>query len=98
MRRGLTFRSGRTCPADVRSSDSGTLSRIRSLVGYTIDTHESEFSEATPVPAGGRRANARRALRLPAQTAIDFVRGDEIAMVESQPAAGIHHFIGGRRQ
>jgi hypothetical protein len=30
-----------------RSSGSETLSRSRSSVGYTIDTHESEFSEAT---------------------------------------------------
>jgi hypothetical protein len=34
-------------PAHARSSGSETLSRSRSLVGYTIDTHESEFSEAT---------------------------------------------------
>jgi|GraSoi2013_100cm_1033763.scaffolds.fasta_scaffold172112_2 hypothetical protein len=30
-----------------RSFASETLSRSRSLVDYTIDTHESEFSEAT---------------------------------------------------
>ena len=35
--------------AYVTGSGSETLSRSRSLVGYTIDTHESEFSEATGV-------------------------------------------------
>jgi hypothetical protein len=47
MRCGLIFRLGRTHPAHARSSGSETLSRNRSLAGYTIDTHESEFSEAT---------------------------------------------------
>jgi transposase InsO family protein len=42
MRCGLTFRLARTHPARARSSGSETLSRSRSLVGYTIDTHESE--------------------------------------------------------
>src|SRR6516165_1349380 len=37
-------------------------------------------------------------LRLSPQAAIDRVRGDEIAMIEPQPAAGIHHFVCGRRQ
>jgi hypothetical protein len=41
------LRLGRTRPAGVRSSGSGTLSRNRSLAGYTIDTCESEFSEGT---------------------------------------------------
>ena len=39
----LTFRWRRTRPADARSSDSETLSRIRSLAGCTIDTPESSF-------------------------------------------------------
>src|SRR6266481_1851806 len=42
MRCGLTFRLARTHPARARSSGSETLSRSRSLVGYTIDTHETE--------------------------------------------------------
>src|SRR5438132_6210902 len=42
MRCGLTFRLARTHPARARSSGSEILSRSRSLVGYTIDTHESE--------------------------------------------------------
>src|SRR5258708_36441688 len=46
MRCGRTFRLARTHPAHVRSSGSETLSRSRSLADYTIDTHESEFSEA----------------------------------------------------
>src|SRR6516162_5773565 len=37
----------RTHPAHARSSGSETLWRSRSLADYTIDTHESEFSEAT---------------------------------------------------
>src|SRR6516165_10610633 len=37
-------------------------------------------------------------LRLSPQAAIDLVRGDEIAMIEPQPAASIHHFVCGRRQ
>src|SRR5260221_4158120 len=48
MRCGRTFRLAGTHPAHARSSGSETLSRSRSLAGYTIDTHESEFSEATP--------------------------------------------------
>src|SRR5262249_45087663 len=47
MRCGLTFRSARTDPARARLRGSETLSGRRSLVGHTIDTHESEFSEAT---------------------------------------------------
>ena len=42
MRCGRTFRLARTHPARARSSGSEILSRSRSLVGYTIDTHESE--------------------------------------------------------
>jgi hypothetical protein len=59
MRCELTFRLRRTRPAHVRSSASEILSRIRSWAGYTIDTRESNFSEATPrrvgpiVPLGG---------------------------------------------
>ena len=45
---GLTFPSGRMRPARARSSGSETLSLIRSSAGYTIDMHESDFSEATP--------------------------------------------------
>jgi len=39
----------RTRPAGARSSGSETLSRNRSLVGYTIDMRESDFSEGTPL-------------------------------------------------
>src|SRR5215831_13535036 len=48
MRCGRTFRLAKTHPAHARWSGSETLSCSRSLVGYTIDTHGSEFSEATP--------------------------------------------------
>src|SRR5258708_2429964 len=48
MRHGLTFHSGRMRPARARSSGSETLLLIRSSAGYTIDMHESDFSEATP--------------------------------------------------
>src|SRR5262249_968827 len=47
MKCGRTFRLARTHPPHARSSGSETLSRSRSLVAYTIDMHESEFSEAT---------------------------------------------------
>ena len=47
MRCELTFRLGRTHPAHARSSGLERLSLTRSLTGYTIDTHESDFSEAT---------------------------------------------------
>jgi hypothetical protein len=47
----------RTHPAHARLSGSETLSRSRSLVGYTIDTHESEFSEATGRVKGTIRAS-----------------------------------------
>src|SRR5262245_14852695 len=47
MRCGRTFRSARTHPAPARLSGSGTLLCSRSLVDYAIDTHESEFSEAS---------------------------------------------------
>jgi transposase InsO family protein len=39
---------GKDAPTRARSSGSGTLSRNRSLAGYTIDTCEFEFSEGTP--------------------------------------------------
>src|SRR5262249_21207697 len=54
MRCGRTFRSTRMHPARARSSGSGLLSRCRSLVGYTIDMHECEFSEPTSSFAGFR--------------------------------------------
>src|SRR5215467_10570349 len=54
MRCGRTFRLARTHPADARSSGSETLSRSRSLVAYTIDMHESEFSEATVEGSGDK--------------------------------------------
>src|SRR5713226_10534479 len=39
---------GKTRPAHVRSRGSETLLRIRSLAGYTIDTHESRFRKRQP--------------------------------------------------
>jgi hypothetical protein len=45
-------RAPRTHPARARSSGSETLLRSRSLVDYTIDMHESEFSG----PQGVRQA------------------------------------------
>ena len=45
MKCGLTFRSGRTRPADGQSNNSETLSRIQSLADYTIDTLESSFQK-----------------------------------------------------
>src|SRR5260370_479582 len=47
MRRGPTFRLARPHPTHARSSGLETSLRIRSLADYTIDTHESELSEAT---------------------------------------------------
>src|SRR5271166_4972979 len=38
-KRELTFRSGRTLPIHARWTSSETLSHIRFLAGYTIDTH-----------------------------------------------------------
>jgi hypothetical protein len=43
MRRGRTFRSGRTRPADGQSNNPETLSRVQSLADCTIDTLESSF-------------------------------------------------------
>jgi hypothetical protein len=57
MRRGRTFRSGRTRPADGQSNNSETLSRIQSLADYTIDTLESSFQK--------RQADELRRYRLP---------------------------------
>ncbi len=54
MRYALTFPSGRMRLARAQSSGSEILSPIRSS-GYTIDMHESDFSEATPRMS---RANA----------------------------------------
>src|SRR6266436_3343479 len=51
MRCGPTFRLARTRPTHARSSGLETSLRSRSLADYTIDTHESEFSEATVVKA-----------------------------------------------
>jgi hypothetical protein len=53
MRCELTFRLERTLPAHVRSSAWEILSRIRSWAGYTIDTRESNFSEATSTTSTG---------------------------------------------
>ena len=66
---GLTFRLGRTRPVDDRSSVPGTLLRIRSLAGYTINTLGSSFrkrrgfwSPAWPsdAPAGPPRSGPGR--------------------------------------
>ena len=68
MRCGRTFRLARTHPVRVRSSGSETLSRSRSLADYTIDMHESEFSEATGHDAAmppSSVMNSRRLIRLP---------------------------------
>src|SRR5262245_52535077 len=64
MRCGRTFRLARTHPAHARLSGSETLSRSRSLVAYTIDMHESEFSEATPLLRAQARVDALRPLLL----------------------------------
>src|SRR5260370_9887117 len=45
-----------TLPTHSRSSGLETSLRCPSLADYTIDTHESEFSEATPGIAGNLRA------------------------------------------
>src|ERR1700757_3927251 len=37
-------------------------------------------------------------LRRSPQAAIDLMRGDEVAVIEPQSTAGIHHFVCGRRQ
>src|SRR5260370_3203953 len=47
MRCGPTFRLARTHATHARSSGLETSLRSRSLADYTIDTHESEFLEAT---------------------------------------------------
>src|SRR6266478_3272394 len=60
MRCGPTFRLARTHPTHARSSGLETSLRSRSLADYTIDTHESEFSEAT----GNRRRVGVAGLRL----------------------------------
>src|SRR5260221_7198800 len=59
MRCGPTFRLPRTHPTHARSSGLETSLRSRSLADYTIDTHESEFSEATGRPS---RQNAQKFL------------------------------------
>src|SRR5216684_1570984 len=66
MRCGPTFRLARTRPTHARSSGLETSLRSRSLADYTIDTHESEFSEATSLArlrAGLVRANLLRGWR-----------------------------------
>src|SRR5437660_107155 len=40
---------GKDAPYTPRSSGSETLLRIRSLVGYTIDTYESSFQKRHPL-------------------------------------------------
>src|SRR5258708_33056976 len=66
MRCGPTFRLARTHPARARSSGSETLSRSRSLVGYTIDTHESEVFGSHRVRASlrGRQLGVVYPLRI----------------------------------
>src|SRR6266478_5201332 len=50
MRCGPTFRLARTHPTHARSSGLETSLRSRSLADYTIDTHESEFSDQGGLP------------------------------------------------
>src|SRR5260221_10041875 len=71
MRCGLTFRLARTHPARARSSGSEILSRSRSLVGYTIDTHESEVF-------GSHREAARARMGIVELTRIGFAVVDQL--------------------
>jgi len=82
MRCGRTFRLARTHPAHAQSSGSETSSRSRSLVGYTIDMHESEFSEATTVGLGA----AQRRLKRPTPT-----RRHEEAVLKEIVELADHH-------
>src|SRR6266446_5651901 len=70
MRCGPTFRLARTRPTHARSSGLETSLRSRSLADYTIDTHESEFSEAT----GASSVRDRRS-RVPLQTGCSLASG-----------------------
>src|SRR5258708_26903263 len=79
MRCGRTFRLARTHPAHARSRGSETLSRSRSLVGYTIDTHESEFSEAT-----GWRARSPKRFPGTAHRNISFATTTEHSVLHSR--------------
>src|SRR5260221_8785726 len=60
MRRGRTFRSGRTRPADGQSNNSEILSRIQSLADYSIDTLESSFQKRQPTGADDDHEQAER--------------------------------------
>src|SRR5262249_17388344 len=89
MRCGRTFRLARTHPAHAPLSGSETLLRSRSLADYTIDMHESEFSEATAVFSSacaahgnrlqGREINSKRRIVDPRS------RRDRRPVRESQP-------------
>src|SRR6266436_3677853 len=71
MRRGRTFRSGRTRPADGQSNNSEILSRIQSLADYTIDTLESSFQKRQrqeDLPAGLEGAEALHSDRAAAES------------------------------
>src|SRR6266478_3631383 len=84
MRCGPTFRLARKRTTHARSSGLETSLSSRSLADYTIDTHESEFSEATtfpgfPVLAGsvgglvvGARPTVQRTRRFSSQSAESF--------------------------
>ena len=93
MRCGLTFRLARTHPARARSSGSETLSRSRSLVGYTIDTHESEvFGSHSGVGTVGITNHAQEKLSDVTVVELPHVgeqvkKGGAVGVVESVKAA-----------
>src|SRR5215510_2690724 len=80
----------------VRYIFAGFLAALARVI-FRLFLRTARFTIGIPQLASSR-FDCGGALRLSPQAAVDVVRGDEIAMIEPQPAASIHHFVCGRRQ
>src|SRR5262249_32170254 len=91
MRCGRTFRLARTHPAHARSSGSETLSRSRSLVDYTIDTHESEVFGSHSCVAAKRRYVPAADICSAAKTSLDHLVSNLLKMHRDIKSKGLSH-------
>src|SRR5262249_8872954 len=86
----------RTSPILVRYSFAD-FGAGRARLTFRLLFRTARFTIRIPQLAASRFDGGGTLRRSP-QAAIDLVRGDEVAMIEPQPAAGIHHFVCGRCQ
>src|SRR5215469_8497646 len=88
-----TLRTSRILVRYILADFGAALARLT----FRLLFRTARFTIRIPQLASSRFAGGGT-LGLSPQAAIDLMRGDEVAMIEPQPAAGIHHFVCGRGQ